>query len=268
MPDQDTRGTAGEGCSIEGEMSESEERDIDLIEKYHNGTLLTAEHQAVKDRMASDPVFKSMVEDYSDIIDGVRSAGKEKFKAEVAGWGKEIRAEEQKKSKGIAFLFNKYWQIAAVFLIVALVAVYFLIPRNTNTPEALYASYFVPYEDVMNVRDASNVLLTEAIHFYNNKEYAAASERFQNYVSEKPTDLNAQFYLGLSLIESGKVDDGIDALTLVINGKGLLQEQAEWYRALAYLKAGDIESCKKHLNEINREGHDYQSNAQILLSDL
>jgi TolA-binding protein len=250
-------------------MTESEERDIDLIEKYHNGTLRTAENQAVKDRMASDPVFKSMVEDYTDIIDGVRSAGKEKFKLDVAGWEKEIRSEEQKKSKGIVFLFNKYWQAAAVFLIVALVAVYFLLPQNTNTPEALYASYFVPYEDVMNVRDGSDdVLLTEAIHFYNNKEYAAASKRFQNYVSEKPTDLNAQFYLGLSLVESGKIEDGIDALGLVINGKGLLLEQAEWYRALAYLKLGDIESCKKHLNEINHEGHDYQSKAASLLSDL
>lgn len=268
MPDQDTRGTAGEGCSIEGEMSESEERDIDLIEKYHNGTLLTAENQAVKDRMASDPVFKSMVEDYSDIIDGIRSAGKEKFKIEVAGWEKEIRAEEHRKGRGVSFLFYKYWQIAAVFLIVALVAIYFFLPKNADTSEALYASYFVPYEDVMSVREGSDVLLTEAIHFYNNKEYSAASARFQRYVSEKPTDLNAQFYLGVSLVESGKVEDGIDALTLVINGKGLLLEQAEWYRALAYLKLGDIESCKKQLNEINHEGHDYQSKAASLLSDL
>lgn len=249
-------------------MSDSEERDIDLIEKYHNGTLMTAENQAVKDRMASDPVFKSMVEDYGDIIDGIRSAGKEKFKIEVAGWEKEIREEEQKKSRRIGFLFTKYWAVAAAVLIVAIVAVYFMVPRNASTPEALYAEYFMPYEDVMSVRDGSDPLLTEATHFYNNKEYTAAAERFQNYVAENEDDLNAQFYLGLSLMESGKEEDGIDALALVINGNGLLKEQAEWYRALAYLKLGDVESCKKHLDEINHEGHDYQGKAASLLSDL
>lgn len=268
MPDQDTRCTAGEGCSIEGEMSESEERDIDLIEKYHNGTLRTEENQAVKDRMASDPVFASMVEDYTDVIEGIRASGKEKFRAEVAGWEKELRAEEQQKSRSIGVFFSKYWSIAAALLIVALVAVYFLVPQKAGGANELYTAYFVPYDDVMTVREESNALLTEAIHFYNNKEYTAAAERFQNYVTENQNDLNAQFYLGLSLIESGKVNDGIDALGLVITGKGLLKEQAEWYRALGYLKLGDIESCKKQLEEINREGHDYQSKAVSLLSDL
>jgi hypothetical protein len=272
MPDKDTRSVAGEGCSNEGEMSESEERDIDLIEKYHNGTLRTAENQAVKDRIASDPVFASMVEDYTDIIEGIRSSGKEKFKETVAGWEEEIRAEEQQKSKSIGFILTKYWPIAAAFLIVVLVAIYFLVPRNARTPEGLYASYFVPYEDVLSVRDNSNTSLTEAMHFYNQKEYAAAADRLGRYIissSADPKTLSTEtFYWGISLLESDQPEDAIAALSSVVDHQGLLKEQAEWYRALAYLKLGDIESCKKQLNEINRDGHDYQSKAASLLNDL
>jgi tetratricopeptide (TPR) repeat protein len=269
MPVQDPCGTAGKRSSIEGKMTEDEEKDIDLIEKYHKGVLSDHERRQVTERMAGDPVFATMVEDYTDIFSGIRSAGKEKFKATVAEWETEIKREEQ-QNKDAGF-FSKYWQLAAVLLIVALVAVYFLVPGK-ETPEALYASYFVPYEDVLSVRDNSETWLTEAMHFYNQKEYSAAADRFRRYIifsSTDPKELSTEtFYWGISLLESGKPDEAVAILGSVIYHEGLLKEQAEWYRALAYLKMGDIESCRNQLMEINRDGNDYQMKAAELLGKL
>jgi tetratricopeptide (TPR) repeat protein len=265
MPDQDPSGAAGKGSTIEGErMTEREENDIELIERYHQELLTPPEHQAVKARMEKDPVFAAMVADYTDIIEGIKVSGRQQITATVADWEAEIR-EEESQTNIIPGFFKKYWRVAAIFLLAAVAAVYIFYPVPEKTPQALYAEFFVPYEDVINVRDESNPSLTEAVHFYNEKEFKLAAERFLIYVTDNPEDLNAQFYLGLSLIESGQTGEGITSLESVIKNKGLLKEQAEWYRALAYLKMGDVAVAKNLLNEINHDGHDYQAKAVELL---
>ena len=248
-------------------MTEREENDIDLIEKYHKGTLSAAEVQAVKARMESDAVFAAIVTDYTDIIESVRKSGKKKFKATVAEWEAEIRHEEPHHSSKPG-MFRSYWQLAAVFLLLAVAAIYVFYPAGKETPPDLYAAYFVPYEDVINIRDKANPLLTEAIHFYNEKQYELAADRFSKFTTDYPDDLDARFYLGISLLESGRAEESISTFGEVIFGNGLLKEQAEWYRALAYLKLGDIETCKKLLGGVNRDGHDYRAKARDLLGKL
>jgi hypothetical protein len=268
MPDKDTGSTEGKGSSNERErMTEHEENDIDLIEKYHNGTLSAQERLSLKARMESDPAFAEMAADYMDVIEGVKRGGKEKFKATVTQWEAEILNEQQhiNDKPGV---FRNYWQLAAVFLLLALASIYIFMPGGKNSPQELYADYFVPYEDVITIRDISNPLLTESIHLYNEKKFELAAGQFSKYITEHRDDLDAQFYLGVSLLESAKTKESIAAFGLVITGNGLLKEQAEWYRALAYLKLGDVETSKKLLNGINHEGHDYRTKAIELLRKL
>ena len=247
-------------------MTEREENDIDLIEKYHNGKLSEQEQLSLKARMESDPAFAGMVTDYIDIIEGVKRAGKEKFKATVTQWEAEILNEQQHISDKPG-VFRSYWQLAAVFLLLALASIYIFVPGK-KSPQELYADYFVPYEDVISVRDEANPVLTESIHLYNEKKFDLASERFSKYITEHPDDLDAKFYFGVSLLESARLEESISTFGVVIEGNGLLKEQAEWYRALAYLKLGDVETCKRLLNDINHDGHDYQEKAADLLGKL
>jgi tetratricopeptide (TPR) repeat protein len=268
MPDKDTGNTEGKGNSNEGgRMTEREENDIDLIEKYYSGKLSAQEQLAVKARMESDPAFAGMATDYIDIIEGVKRAGKEKFKATVTQWEAEIVNEQQHISEKPG-LFRNYWQLAAVFLLIALAAIYIFIPGGKQSPQELYVDYFVPYEDVISLRDVSNPLITECIHLYNEKKFDLAAERFSKYLTETPNDLDAQFYLGVSLLGSARPEESISTFGMVITGNGLLKEQAEWYRALAYLKRGDVETTKRLLNDINHEGHDYRTKAAELLGKL
>jgi len=243
-------------------MSEQEENDIDLIEKYHGGKLSAEERRLLEARIKSDPVFGAMVTDYTDIIEGVKHERREKFKSTVKTWEAEILREQQPS------VFRTYWKLAAVFLVLALAALYIFIPGRKETPQELYADYFVPYEDVITTRDESNPLLTESVHLYDEKKYNLAVESFSKYLTSHPDDHDARFYYGLSLLESGRPQESMESFDIVIKGNSLLAEQAEWYRALASLKLGDLSVTKSLLHEIDREGHDYRAKAAELLGKL
>ncbi|MEJ0029127.1 MAG: hypothetical protein WDO15_01580 [Bacteroidota bacterium] len=121
---------------------------------------------------------------------------------------------------------------------------------------------------MINVRGSTDQLLSEGMNAYNQKDYKKASDVLYRYVNANPSDLNAQFYLGISSIEAGKAGEGIRYLDNVIEARGMLVEQAQWYLALAYLKEGDLTSCQRELKEIDVQGHDYRERAERLLEDL
>ncbi len=234
-------------------MIEEEENDIELIERYLNGSLSASELQSFKDRMAIDPSFSQKVEDFKDIIIGIRSHSESKFSDEVAEW------EEELKNEKAGIQFN--WKIAAVVLLV-IGAGAAIVLMNGESPEDLFAKNFTPYEDVITVRGSESVMGA-----YNNKNYEEASRQMEMYLLAAPDNLNVRFYYAISLIASGKEEKGIESLNKVIEGNGMLKEQAEWYRALGFLKLKNVDAAKEQLQNI-KPGHDYYEKAYQLLQQL
>lgn len=241
-------------------MTDEEEKEIDLIEGYHKGTLSADELAMVQQRMSTDPEFAGKVADFTDIMKGIKSHEQKQFSENVASWEKEIQSGNKTSSKFIL-------RIAAALVVIVLTSVV-IFSRISGSNDDLYAKHFEPYEDVINVRGSTDQLLSEGMNAYNQKDYKKASDVLYRYVNANPSDLNAQFYLGISSIEAGKAGEGIRYLDNVIEARGMLVEQAQWYLALAYLKEGDLTSCQRELKEIDVQGHDYRERAERLLEDL
>ena len=249
-------------------MTEEEENDIELIERYHKGTLKAEELQSIKDRMAADPSFAQKVEDFKDIFIGIKAHGEKKFSEMVGHW--ENYAQEQEKTIPMltrARLIN----LAAVLVLVAAIGTMFLFLGDDakKTPEELYAGYFTPYANIIEVRGDTMNLLLEGMTAYSSRDFKGAAELLSKYSDSNPDDLNALFYLGLSEIASGNPYVGIQQLEHVIVKGGLLKEQAEWYRALGLLRMEEVEACKAALKPIDEnKDHDYQKKASELLDAL
>lgn len=229
-------------------MTEEEEKDIDLIERYHNGALGDDELQSFKDRLATDPSFAQKTEDFRDIFIGIKAQGEKNFVEEVRQWEQEITNHK-------SFALN--WKIAAGIILLIAATVYIYYPKQNETD--LFTAYFTPYEDVISVRGEQ-----APMDAYNRKDYAAAVRE----LSTSPGDLNTKFYLGVSLIANGEAGKGVEALDEVITGNGMLKEQAEWYRALGLIQLKKIDEARSALQSINQPGHDYQEKAGELLEKL
>ncbi|MFZ6011869.1 MAG: hypothetical protein ACOYXT_16125 [Bacteroidota bacterium] len=248
-----------------------ESSDIDLIEGYLKNALSPEEVRLFHQRLKEDADFAEMVDDYKDIITGIKSFGHQELQNDVSRWEREIREEELMKASKRFFISRKlYLPIAASVVLLVSVAIYFFMPERARSNEELFITHFEPYEDVLSVRgDMPNAELQQALADYNRQVYPDAVLHFERYLRSNPQDFDAYFYCGLSQLASGDALEAIKLFREVIDHRSLLIEQAEWYSALARIKLNDMKVAARELDKISKQrNHDYQERAKTLLRQL
>jgi tetratricopeptide (TPR) repeat protein len=153
--------------------------------------------------------------------------------------------------------------------------------KSSITPqlqELLFADNFKPDAVPGNTEGP----LEDAFTYYNNHKYAAAayefthadlSEETRGFEADIPlTAFYASYYSGISYLADNKINKAIHTLNDALNGNpsSLYRIKTEWYLALAYLKAGEIDKATELLAEIasNTTETKYKSKAGTVLSAL
>ena len=105
-----------------------------------------------------------------------------------------------------------------------------------------------------------------ANEYFRNGAYEKALESYNQAIREKEDKFVFQFYKASILQNLGKHDEAIPEYTNVIaHGDNIFVEEAEWYRALCYLKLGEKEKAKQQLvSIINRKSY-YANDAKAVL---
>lgn len=243
---------------------DQEAMDIELIEAYFNKTLTMAEAEQFEMRIKADADFAEKVDDYKDIIGGIKLKGREDFQLEVAAWETAIENSTNRKK---TIHWKYYRALAAGIVLFVLAGLYFFIPRSSKNNQELFQDYFVPYEDVMSVRGDDE--LNGAFEFYTKGNYENTIPLFKSYLLKHPDDANVLFYEGISELALGDTNQAVHSLEQVTKLKSIFKEQAEWYLALAYLLANKTDQAIALLKNIAAQPeHDYQSKANDLLLKL
>jgi predicted negative regulator of RcsB-dependent stress response len=111
-----------------------------------------------------------------------------------------------------------------------------------------------------------------AMTAYDNKEYVQAAALLQQLLQDQATNTyqnKIELYLGLSYLETNKIDKAIAQLQSLSAKEGANSASTEWYLALAYLRAKEIEKTKAILENLKKmEENTYQEKATILLQKL
>lgn len=108
-----------------------------------------------------------------------------------------------------------------------------------------------------------------AMRDYGSHDYAGAVRRLQAFTANHQTNVEARFYLGISLLLDNNRTAGIAELRNVISsGQAPYVEQAGFYAAKALLGAHDVRAAQEQLQQVINLHGDLAKQAEILLQQL
>jgi TolA-binding protein len=167
-------------------------------------------------------------------------------------------------------LFVKYVALSAAALIGAFMIIRTLLP--SSDPQELFNLYYKPFDAVspvtrsLNNNESNN--FSTAISNYKSANYAEATAGFTSLVSNDPSSVPAQFYLGLAQLAINNYDESIQHLSVAIKNPGEYSKEAQWYLGLAYLKKGEKDNASACFQYLTRSNGFYNERAGAILRRL
>lgn len=264
-------------------MAELEEEDIQLIVKYLNGSLTTAESLLFEQRRQNDALFRTELVAYEEAKLAAFVGGKSRIKSilqdEATKYKRENTEKEEKYAKIVPMRAWILRGVAAAVLIGILFGVLNYFTSTKIDTAQLFANNFKPFDNeiITNFRGdrdslkvdpvfqqrherATIQLAAQAFEFYNAKNYDESLTYFNKITTPDDT---LTLYKANILLSLGKIED---AKKLFINlqnqGKGNTQSLAEWYLALILLKENNLESSRKLIFKLaNSDNHPFKKEA-------
>ncbi len=237
----------------------------ELIEQYRNGLLNQEERKFVDKLQETDPEFQKEFQLHVHLDSAILDMDLMNFEKQIATIHKDYE-----KKHSIPIL----WRVAAsvAFIIVVGSLFYLTNPGLLRSSQSLADNYYEVYKPLSAFRSGdqpSDLLLAEAFDLFTRKDFSNAANKFKNLLNLNPSNNMARFYLGISLIETGKPSDAIPLMQEIIQQKDVLfGNQAEWYLSLCFLKTNDKAEAKKHLKILVSKNSHYKAQALNLLKEL
>lgn len=188
-------------------------------------------------------------------------------------FSKRVAEGRKQEAKVVAFSWRRFAAAAAMIGLPIIAGWLYL---NADGGQDVFNQHYAYYDNdaVVNVRSYdtsanSKTPLTEAVGFYEAKDFSKSIEAFENILSKNPQNEVAAFFVGLSYLENENLTKSINHLETVRINSGNYYEAATWYLALAYLKAEQIDRTKELLEDLTKVKDDYYvEKAQALLKEL
>jgi TolA-binding protein len=157
---------------------------------------------------------------------------------------------------------------AAIFTGLVIIGSLAFLSFNKQSPETIYNKYYQVYENPGTSR-SGETSFTEAIEYFNNKQFVKALEGFQAYLKNNPGSSRYEFLSGVSNMEIKNFPDAKLSFNKVIDrGGNQYTEDANWYLAMCYIATHDKVMARTQLRKIADSESLYRSKARIILRHL
>ncbi|MBI4469899.1 MAG: zf-HC2 domain-containing protein [Acidobacteria bacterium] len=90
----------------------------------------------------------------------------------------------------------------------------------------------------------------QAMRPYERDDFVEAERQLRQFLAKNPRHAEAHFYRGVSVLMSHTTDAIAPLEAATEYGRGRVVEEAHWYLALAYLKAGEPSKALGHLDSV------------------
>ena len=99
--------------------------------------------------------------------------------------------------------------------------------------------------------------------------------QFDSYLNSGQADKNKEgevrFFMAIAKLASDDTNGAQKIFADLANDsakKHTFQEESQWYLALAYLKADNMNEAKRQLKKVARAGHPYEQKAKEILAQI
>jgi tetratricopeptide (TPR) repeat protein len=243
---------------------------IEDIDRYIKGEMSQQEQQAFLSACEADPELKRQLHLELKAKASIHLHGRQAHKNELKAW---YQAENPQQGK-VRSISPTSWAMAIAAGLLLLLAVGWLLQRPAAPVEAqsLFASVYerprVPEKlNPADTLDQIQRLRAEARNQYFEGAHSAAADAFEQLSREEEGLARSQafLYLGICRLELEQYEQARQALQQAEE----LQEQAEWYTALSYLKEGKLRESREALQTIVAyDQHFYKTQAKDLLEKI
>jgi tetratricopeptide (TPR) repeat protein len=138
-----------------------------------------------------------------------------------------------------------------------------------NTP-ASQEDQYSKEEDVSNwkVTEIPYIeYIEKTMSLFSKGNYKKALSRYELILDSYPTDINANFYGGLSYFNLGEFEKSIQTFERCLNSEfNNFNEEAEWYLAKSYSANGQNEKASQLFKQISENGGYYSKQALKFLN--
>ncbi|MEO1260013.1 MAG: tetratricopeptide repeat protein [Bacteroidota bacterium] len=253
--------------------------DQQIIERYFENDLNQEELTAFEKRLSEDAAFARAFEEEKELMEGIEAFGNDQLRiqldmihAEETGMvdtSKEVEPpkifdpfEVPKEDGKVVNMVRRRWWLAAAVIGIGVVARWLFSTRKPN-PQQLYAMFAVHNFDLTEMGD-NEELLTQAEALLKNGKYAEALPLLDAYLETNPDQPKVRLNRGAALLENGQYTDALSVFQDIASDTPILANDAHWYTALTFLKQGDVENCKKALNQISGTSTKYKDVNKLL----
>lgn len=249
--------------------------DFELLADYVDGLV----DHATQERIAQ---WERDSEEVAMIVSGIRQFyalkghDREQLDTYLDQLGARWFSEQKQRKNPPAPGFFSQWgiRLAASLLILVAAGVTFFLLRPQQDPLSLSGQYLSsPYQlpAATTRSEGSASGQDDPFRLYGEGKYDQAIQQLEYKALDSRLTEIEQFVLGLCYLyaEQGSPFLASETLDQVVQtGNPLLIQQARWYRALAYLRAGQWEWAQKSLEEILADtGHYRYDEAKKLLDN-
>jgi tetratricopeptide (TPR) repeat protein len=211
------------------------------IERYLSNEMNTQEMQEFEKELLHNKEFANLFDEIRTAKNLIKEAGRIDLKNKLNTFEEGL----SKKPKVIS-LIQRFARIAAVIIVLFGIRYLFNLNNSPSNSE-IYTTNFEVYKGPITVRSSDNVETnwSKATDFYNNKSYDKALSLFQQSENNIPIYLKS-FYLGICEMtkENPNYTTAISHFDIVFKSDNDYQQQANWYKALCYLKLDEKEKAR------------------------
>ncbi len=248
---------------------------FDLFDQYTNKTLPDAERQALEDQLRDDPALRDSLRDYQQFrhsLDAVplnRQLNRIHDRLAAQGFFDTNTSDRPPVPLSSSFRRRRLVLVSSVVVLAGiLIGAGYWLTRPTLA-EQTFLTFYRPEPVARGGADCGTALLP-GIQLYRTQQYEPALQQFTALSASQPC---VSYYVGLTQLATDQPEQAVysleSALKPAITSPPLIRQKAEWYLAMAYLKANQPAEAKSQLIRIAQQpDQPFRNVAQQALADL
>jgi tetratricopeptide (TPR) repeat protein len=238
----------------------------EIIHDYLNGLLDSKTKKEIAELIKTDETARSIAEGIL-LLDKKFSADEKAVESYLENFAEKQSIVISKKTQPKSVTKTVWFRMAAaVLLLVAVGAVVRFIVSSPGVDELVNAELAQAYPVSNLVRgDGGESYKEKGYQLYSEGNYASASEYFEKALAENNSDASAIFYNGLCNLYNGNYEKANSLLNSEVIADSRYVEQAQWYRAIGYLKSNDKDSAVKIIKTIAGNEKHFKNDVAVRL---